>query len=274
MKKLIILFGVFLVAIAGCKDKKTVDFTWLGDASPYNILQDKLKGKVASVTEKSYWAIPKGDKFTKGAKMTRKELDSLAATYDFKAEYDADGFMLSCVTTDENGKTIGKWNMTKTGNEAGREEYRSNDTLKRYVNVRYNDKGRAVLYEVFNAMADTLLQKIEFTGRDHNDTTIIKYLNPRGEVTMQGFEIKNDMGLTVSAEEYGPDGSYRGGMQMKYNDKGFLSELNSLDPGKNIAETYFITYEYDDHGNWVTGIWTTSSDSTAIYSERVYTYFE
>jgi hypothetical protein len=274
MKKLIILLVVILAAVPGCKDKKTADYTWLGDSSPYNILQDKLKGKVASVTEKAYWAVPEGDKFIKGAKMTRKELDSLAATYDFTAVYDADGYMLSCVTTDENDKTIGRWDMTKTGNEAGREEYRSGDTLRRYVNVRYNDKGRAVLYEVFNAIADTLIQKIEFTGRDHNDTTIIIYLNHRGEVTMKGFEITNDMRLTVSAEEYGPDGSYRGGVQMKYNDKGFLSELNSLDPGKNIAETYYITYEYDDHGNWVTGIWTSSHDSMAIFTERVYTYFK
>jgi len=272
MKNLIFLLVVILVAAAGCKDKKTVDYTWLGDSSPYTFMQEKLKGNVATVTEKSYWAVPEGNKFIKGAKMIRRELDSLGATPDFAAVYDAEGFMLSCVTMDENGKTITRYDLTKTNNAAGREEYRSGETLKSYSNIRYNDKGRPVLYEIFNAMSDTLIQKIEFEGRDHNDTTIIRYLNPKGEVTMKGIEITNDMGLIVSAGEYGPDGSYSGGVEMKYNDKGFLSDLIVLDNGRNITETYYITYEYDDHDNWVTSIWTGSNDTVTIFGERTYTY--
>ena len=48
---------------------------------------EKLNGKVESVVEKGYWAVPEGDTLIKGAKVTKHEFDSIGYTSDYKARF-------------------------------------------------------------------------------------------------------------------------------------------------------------------------------------------
>ena len=61
MKKLIFLLALIVFAVASCKEKKPADYTRLGNFTPYQTYMEKLNGKVETVAEKGYWAVPEGD---------------------------------------------------------------------------------------------------------------------------------------------------------------------------------------------------------------------
>jgi hypothetical protein len=273
MKKLIFLFFVIAVAAAGCKEKKTASFTRLGYFTPYQTYMEKLNGKVESVTEKGYWAIPEGDTFVKGAGITKHELDSIGYTYDYKASFDADGDLVSCTTYDENGNVIGTWSLSKENNVLARAEYTSNDTVRYKVHITCDKSGNPVLYEGFNPLADTLLGKNEMKGSDINDTLTVQYYNSKGESDGKSLLFYNELGLLTGFENFKKDGTAGSSYKLDYNDKGFNSEAVFFDKDKNKISAISSTYEYDNMGNWVK-LTCKDDKGFAVICERVYTYFE
>jgi hypothetical protein len=274
MKKLIFLFFVIAVAASGCKEKKPASYTRLGYFTPYQNFMEKLNGKVESVVEKAYWAIPEGDSFIKGAKVTKHDFDSIGWTYDFKAGFDIDGDLVTCSVIDENDKVIYTWTMIKENNKLTRAEYSSDDTVRTFFKITCDEARKPVLFEIFNAKTDTLLQKMKFEGSDRNDTTIIQAYNIKGEARGKGLDIYNELGQLTDAESYNKDGTYSGGLKIKYNDRGFSSETIFFDKDKKVAGTNYFTYEYDEMGNWVRVVCRDIDKGIAIISERTYTYFK
>ena len=273
MKRLIILLALFLFAATGCQEKKPADFTRLGFYTQYQTYMEKLNGKVESVTEKGYWAIPEGDTYVKGARITKKELDSLGFTYDYKAVFDADGDLVSSTTFDENDKVIDIWRLSKINNVIARSEYASDDTVRYKQVITCDEEGNPVLYEGYNALADTLTQKIEVEGSFFNDTMTVKYFNYKGDPGTKILIMFNNLGLLTNVEYYGKDGTPGSSYSFVYNDKGFQSEATFLDKDKIVAGKTYSTYEYDTKGNWVKIIFKDDKGINVI-SERVYTYFE
>lgn len=150
MKKLIFLLALMILAAVACKEKKSAEFTRLGIYTPYQGYMEKLNGKIESVTEKGYWAIPEGDTYIKGARITKKELDSIGYTYEYKAVFDADGDLVSSTTFDENDKVIGVWRLYKVNNLYARSEYISDDTVRFRQVITCDGEGNPVLYEGYN----------------------------------------------------------------------------------------------------------------------------
>jgi len=273
MKKLLFLLAVVLLAAPGCKEKKQAVFTRTGDFSPYGQFEERLNGKVESIIEKAFWAVPQGETFAKGAKVTKHDFDSLGWTYDFIATYDINGDPVSCNVIDENGKTIYRWDGTKADNVLTRADYRTDDTLRIYVKIRCNDKGIPVFYESYDPVTDTLISKVEFENRNYNDTTIVKYFNAKGELSRKQIQVFINNHQT-DYSSFGPDGTYRGGGFAKYNEKGFMSEMTFIDKDKKITDRNIFNYKYDDKGNWVWVLCKDPDKGTTIISERVYTYFK
>ena len=65
MKKILFLLLVIVFAVTSCKNDK-VEYTLLGDGTPYFQYPEKLIGNVKNVTEKNYLALPSGDTYKKG----------------------------------------------------------------------------------------------------------------------------------------------------------------------------------------------------------------
>jgi len=273
MKRLIILLALVLFAAAGCKEKKPADYTRLGFYTQYQTYMEKLNGKVESVTEKGYWALPEGDTFVKGARITKKELDSIGYTYDYKAVFDADGDLVSSTTYDENDKVIDSWSFSKANNLLARAEYTVDDTVRFYTRISCDEEGNPYLYEAYNALTDTLLRKDEMRGFETNDTTIWQYYDSKGEPGSKYLLIFNDLGLMTNYEVHRKDGTPGSSYSFVYNDKGFQSELTFYDKDKIVTGKSSSTYEYDEKGNWVRNIIKDDKGFTVI-CERVYTYFE
>lgn len=273
MKKLILFVALVILAIAACKEKKPAEFTRLGIYTPYQGYMEKLNGKVESVTEKAYWAIPEGEIYVKGAKITKKEFDSIVYAYDFKAVFDADGDLVSSTTFDENDRVIDSWRLYKENNLYVRSEYSYDDTLRFRQVITCDEAGNPVLYEGYNQPADTLSQKIEFKGSYLNDTMTVQFYNYLGVAGSKYLFVFDDQGLLTLFDIYRKDGTLGSSQVLTYNDKGFQSEYTSLDKDKNVTGKTYSNYEYDKRGNWIK---TTTRDEKgfAVISERVYTYFE
>ena len=268
MKRLIILLALVLFAAAGCKEKKPADYTRLGFYTQYQTYMEKLNGKVESVTEKGYWGIPEGDTYVKGAGVTKKELDSLGYTYDYKAIFDADGDLVSSTTYDENGDVIDTWRLFKDNGLLARSEYTSDDTVRYKQVITCDAEGNPVLYEGYNALADTLTQKIKVEGSFLNDTMTVEYFNYKGDPGTKILLMFNDQGLLTRVEYYGKDGTPGSSYDLAYNDKGFNSEFTGYDKDKVLKTKTSSTYEYDEKGNWIKGIFKDDKGFTII-CERV-----
>ena len=273
MKKLTIILVLCLFAAAGCKEEKPADYTRLSFFTPYQTYMEKLNGKVESVTEKGYWAVPEGESYIKGARITLAELDSIGYTNDFKAVFDADGDLVSSTTFDENEDVIDVWNMIKENNLLVRTEYISDDTVRYYQVVTSDAEGNPFLYEYYNALADTLVRKDEITGLETNDTTIWQYYNFKGEPGTKYLLVFNDAGLLTTRQAILKDGTNGSSYALSYNEMGFQSEATFYDKDKNVRSHTLSSYEYDDKGNWVKVICKDDKGFTVI-GERTYTYFD
>jgi len=274
MKRLIYLVVLVLIAAAGCKKKQTDAYTRLGDFTPVSTFQEKLNGKVESVVEKSYWAIPDGDSYILGARLTRHEIDSMKISNDYRAEFDAGGNLVSCTTIDENDDVITRWDMIKVSELITRAELRSGDTLKSYVIINLQDDGLTTLYESFDALTDTLRQRFDQTGTDISDTIRVRGFSPGGELQGSAEYVYNDLGLLTSTDGYGPDGTLEGRMEIEYSETGFMSKVNFTDAEGKIKSLYTLTIEQVDRGNWVRAIFRDHEYDLVFITERVYTYFE
>lgn len=273
MKKLSLLLALVLLAAASCKEKKQADFTLLGAYTPYQGYMEKLNGKVETVTETNFWAIPEGETFTKGKKMTSKELDSLNYTGDFTAKFDKAGNLISCTWYDENKTMLSKWEITRNDNMTGKADYTFKDTVRFHDKLKFDSKGDIIELEEYNTKTDTLIQRVTAEKSMKGDTITYMSFNKNNELSNKGLFIFNDKGLFRGYELYDRNGNYRGGDELTYDDNGTISGIKFLDKDKKVtAENTFIN-RLDAKGNPVSSICKDAA-GFVIVTERVYTYFE
>lgn len=273
MKKLVFLFLVIVFAVAGCKNKKQAEYTVLGYYTPYQMYMEKLNGKVEKVIETNYWAVPDGESYKKGDKMTRKELDSLNYTGDFEATFDEAGDLVSCAIMDENKKIVYKWELTKENNMLARANYTYDDTLRTYQNLKCDEDGDIIEAATFRAVVDTLLNSWVTESNTRGDTVLYKVFNYKGEPTYKTLFLYNDLEQFIGYQGYDKDGNYSGGNELKYDDLGKVSEITFYNKDKEPATGNNFINEYDSRGNWVNVI-CKDKKGFAIIGEREYKYFE
>ena len=273
MKKFLILSILTAFALAGCKEKEPAVYTLLGDYTPYGSYMETLKGRVASVVETNFWAVPEGETYAKGNKMTMKELDSLNYTGDFEAIFDDAGDLVSCTGMDENKKAIWKWELIKENNILAEAYYTYLDTARGHQELECNTEGDIIKISQFPADADTLFNWASVTSTPGGDTVITQWHNYKGEPARRTLNLYNELDLFTGYEAYDKDGNYLNGSQLKYNDRGVSSEITFFNKDKEPASVNHFTYEYDKMGNWIK-IVCKDDKGFVIIGERVYTYFE
>jgi hypothetical protein len=272
MKKLA-YFLLVIVFAAGCKNKQQTDFTIIGEYTPYQTNLEKLNGKVEKITEINYWAVPDGESFKKGAKMTKKQLDSLGYTGDYEATFDNTGRIVSCATLDENKKIANIWEISRESEILARANFTSKDTLRLYEKVKYDKEGNMIEASDFKAGVDTLIERWVGERSVKGDTVVYKKFNYKGEQVVKYVLIYNELKQFLGFKQFDKDGNYAGGNATKYDNLGKMSELVYLDKDKKpVTENIFIN-EYDSRGNWVKQICKDKKGFTII-GERVYKYIE
>ncbi len=274
MKKLVFILLSFALITTACKKQKPAEYTVLGRYTPYENFPEKLVGKVEKITEINYWAIPRGDTYTRGDRLTIKDRDSLNWTNDFEAVYDNSGELVRCIFLDENNLTYRLRELFKENNLTASLKYTRDDTLRYIDKITYNADGDISEISNFSASPDSLLSKGKFIYSPKKDTITEYWSNYRGDPYGKVIEIYNAEGQFIRKEAYDEKGDFAGAVEVRYNDKGKISSLTSYNKDTSIFSTDEMTYEYDTKGNWIKAIVKDSPSGKVVCAERTYSYFE
>lgn len=273
MKKVFTLLFVLICITQGCNKSKPAEYTILGDYTPYGGSIEKMNGKVQKVIEKAYWTVSEKDTIKKGNLITTKERDSLKWSYDYEANFDMAGDLVSCNYFDENNKMIGSWQFFKKDNKLDSVKGTYRDTVNIYQKLKCNDKGIIIEAIQHSINPDTLMYTWVITTNKAGDTVLYTGTDSKGNFDTKVLNLYNEKGQFVSWESFKKDGIFDGSNKVLYDEKGKSSEIINFDKDKKVTDVYHMTYpEYDTKGNWLKAI-TKDTKGHTILTERVYTYY-
>jgi len=274
MKNLILPLTIAALIIFSCTTKKPAGTTILGDGTPYSNSPEIMIGKVKTVVEKNYWAIPEGDSFKKGNRFTKADRDSIGGwTDDFEAEYNMNGILTSCTFLYESGIPSRKIENVIENNLITKMNYLRNDSIKFYDNLKYDEKGFLISGTRFRAEVDTLMLSVNITTNSVGYPTEYQLINSKGESAEKYVQIYDEQNRFLKFNALNKDGIFNSGHEVKYNDKSKVLELKIRDKDNKVTGSNYFTYEYDQKGNWVRAI-VKDDKNHVVIEERSYTYFE
>jgi hypothetical protein len=273
MRKVLFILLAIVITSTGCKNKKSAEYTKLGEYTPYDRLHEKLCGKVEKVTQKIYWVIPDGKTFKKGNLLNTHEHDSANLLYDFEVTFYESGAVKSSVYLDENNKVVRKWELFQENNILTIAKYTCKDTLRVYNKLKCNSNGDIIAASQFRNGVDTLIYSYTYTISRKGDTETLQNYDYRGNPFSKMVAIVDKDGQFLNVSNYNKDGIYTGGHEIILTEKGNLSERYLYDKDKNQTWEYCTGYEYDNYGNWIKVLVKDNKGTMTMY-ERTYTYFE
>lgn len=274
MKKLILPLTIAAVMAFGCTTEKPVRTTTLGDGTPYSSYPEFMVGKVKTLVEKNYWAIPEGTSYKKGNPLNRADRDSLGNwTDDFEVVYDENGVVVACIGLNETGNPIWKNENIIENMLVTKQNIFRKDTLNSYYQFKYGDNGFLLSGTRNRAGVDTLITSFACKTNAMGKLTEIQMFNSKGkpvEKYMYSYDEKNRF---VKFEAYKKDGSINITQDVIYNDKDKVSGLMFKDKDNKVTASNSFTYEYDEKGNWIKAV-AKDDKNHVVIEERSYTYFE
>lgn len=263
---------MIVLMTTACKNRPP-EYTCLGDYTPYNRYPEKLTGKVKEMNETSYWAIPQGDSFKKGNRITVRDRDTLRWTNDFNAFFDEGGNLKSCALLDEKDQTISIWELSVKDKSRTVAKNITNDTIRNWRELNFDENGNLTGISQFKAGTDTLLSRCSVKTSMKRDTVEFWWYNDKNAPVSKHIFIYNGAGDFFRTEAYDRDGVRRASVEAKYNSEDKVSELIFYDRSDKIIADNYFTYEYDKKGNWTKAI-VKGKNGTVIIEERKYTYYE
>jgi len=273
MKKLIPYLTIAALIAFSCTTEKPAGTTILGDGTPYSNSPEIMIGKVKTVVEKNYWAIPEGDSFKKGNRFTKADRDSIGGwTDDFEAVYDENGVIVVCTGKDEKNNPTWKNESIIENKLVSKRNFIRKDTIRYYDQFKYDEKGFLASGSRSRSGVDTLMVSVTIKTNDVGYPTEIQLFNTKGNPTEKYIQTYDDQNRFTKFETIDKDGRTIFSYEVKYNDKSKVSELIVKDKDNNVSSNYF-TYEYDEKGNWVKAI-VKDDKNHVVIEERSYTYFE
>lgn len=274
MKKLNLCVAILVIVAFSCKNEKPAEFTRLGDGTPYSNSPEMMNGKVKSVTEKNYWAIPDGDTFKKGNPLTEADRDSLGGwTEDFEAVFDVNGVIQSCTAMDGTGTQLWKNESIVENGLIVKRSIFITDTLSSYDKYEYGENKFITGGARYRAKLDTLMFSVNVKTNEIGYPVDAQFFNSKGDSTWKNTYNYDAQNNFVSFENFDKTGKRTFAYDVKYNEKNKVSELTLKDKDDKITDVNYITYDYDDKGNWIKGVVKNLKDKVVI-EERTYTYFD
>jgi hypothetical protein len=95
-------------------------------------------GKVKTLVEKNYWALPEGENYKKGKPLSQADRDSLKGwTDDYETVYNENGVIIVCTGLNENGNPIWKNESIIENKLVTKRNLIRKDTLRIYDHFKY-----------------------------------------------------------------------------------------------------------------------------------------
>ena len=273
MKKLFLPLMIIAFIITGFKSDNKPVVTILGDGTPYYIFPEKMLGKVKTVIEKSYWAIPDGNSFKKGIPISSKDRERLGGwPDDIEVNFNNAGELVSCNNMDVHGKTIRIYKVFKEKDGSVRGENFIHDTLDYYDIYKLNKQGNRIGFVRYRPIADTMIGTFDIKPNPSGDIFEYHSVNSKGESLYKLLVLFDKSGQFMRSEGYNKEGVFQFSNEVKYNDKGKLSEITGYDKDKKVFIRSTYTHEYDLKGNSIKIIGKIDNNLVLV-TLRAYTYF-
>lgn len=273
MNKQVLPLAIAAVIIFGCTTEKKSLTTILATGTPYFNSPEIMTGKVRSVVERNYWGIPEGDSYKKGNPLSKADQDSLDWTDNFEAVYDENGVVVVCTGLDEIGNKTWKNESVIENKQLIRMNLIRKDTLRIYDLFEYDDNGFLTSGKRYRAGADTLILSVKIKTNKVGYPTEFQFLNPNDEPIEKYIHIYDEQNRFTTLKVYDKNSFIKYQYEIFYNDKSKVSELQITDVENYNTASNYLTYEYDEKGNWVKAI-VKDDKNHVVIEERSYEYFD
>lgn len=274
MRNLIFPLTITTIIAFGCTNEKSSSTTILGDGTPYSNYPEIMNEKVKTVVEKNFWAIQDGNSLKKGNPLTKADRDSIGGwTDDFEAVYDENGVIIECTGLDETGKSIWKNESIVENKLVVKRNIYRNDTLRIYDQFKYDEQGFLTKGTRYRSGIDTLMISVDIKVNAAGYPVEFQLFNSDNEPIEKYIHTYDELNRFTKLEVFDKNGIINYKHEVKYNDKGKVSDLIITDKDNNITASNYFTYEYDEKGNWVKAI-VKDDKNHVVIEERSYTYFE
>lgn len=273
MKRIIFLSLIISLIIGSCANNKPVEKTLLGMWTDYYLIPNTLKGNVKEVQELNYWAIDKDGKITKGELMTRKDLDSIGSTNNFKAYFDDKGTLTkydllsggnvieSHIGTIENGKCI-RW------------DYKLKDSTSYYIIPEYDNLGQLIGAAGYRPLADTLVNKLVLAYDSKGNCTRFEYFNSKKQKTGYHVCSLDEKGNIIEAKYFNKKDSLTYTLTNIYDKNGsIIKQQTVVEKPKSTGTWDYKDLKFDEHGNWIETYANIDNGKYKIFAERSYIYY-
>ncbi|HLN54729.1 MAG TPA: hypothetical protein VK207_01985 [Bacteroidales bacterium] len=269
MKKTILWIAAILMA-AGCAQKKTEEKTVLGLGTQYYLFPENLKGKVKEMHETNFWATEQDGKFTKGAPMTWKDLDSVGSLKNTIEYFDESGSVVKEENIDENNTV--RYRMVKSSPDKW-ERFRA-DTSYSYIKPELSAAGVLTGLKIYRTGKDTLVQAQVLSYDGNGFLTKLEFFNYKNEKAGTQELTTNKEGLLTNVRFLNGKDSLVQSIAQKFDDNGFMTEQNVdvVKPAEKIIWK-FTPLKFDDHGNWTMEVQDVDNGKFRFITERTYVYY-
>jgi hypothetical protein len=273
MKKTAFIWGLALLVLAGCNQKKTVEMTTLGMWTDYYLIPTLLKGKVKEMKEINYWAVEKDGRIEKGVLMKRKDLDSIGSTPNMSVSFDEKGtpvkidhldgmdIFQSRIATIENGK-LKRW------------DYKIKDSISYYVVPAYDNVGNLTGAAGYRPLVDTLVNKIIITGDVNSKTSKYEYFNQKN--TLTGYHVcsLDSEGHILEAKYFNKSDSLMSVLTNIYDKNGsIIKQVTVIEKPKSTSVWDYKDLKLDEHGNVIEYYSSIDNGKYKIFTERTFVYY-
>ncbi|MFZ5940402.1 MAG: hypothetical protein ACOYXB_07490 [Bacteroidota bacterium] len=266
MRIILLLIGLTLL-IPSCRKS---GFTEMGIFTPYTFNPEKLNGRVRVLTERYYLALPDGNNFSKGPRITLSMRDSISWSNDYVVYFDKNGLITSTSFIDENDKPFSTWNMEISNSRITEATWTDHGVPDTHIRLRYTENGVLNTLEQYRAGSDSLNFRIAFTLDSRDIVTRWDFIRNDGDtIKSYLFRLDGD-GRRTGYQELNRRGRVVIDTKYTYNDRGSTTEQLTFD-GAGIPHVFTYTYTYDQRGNWIRAV--AESDKQTVIAEREILYY-
>ena len=273
MKLKIIPFLIVATIIGSCTQKKPAETTVLGIGTDYDLVPNKLNGKVKEVKELNYWAVEKNGNLTKGDLMSKKDLDSISSTKNLKAYFNEAGLITKYEVLDRENVFQTTLFTIENGRYA-RLEYKIRDSSTYYGIPKYDEKGYLIGGTGYRPAVDTIVNKQVLTHDGKGNITKYEYFNSKDARTAYQISTPDDKGNVLEVKFYDRYDSLRYSIKNIYDAKdNIIRQETSIEKPKSTVTWDYKDLKLDDHGNWIEEQAIIDNGKYKVMIERTYVYY-
>jgi len=259
-----------LIFLTGCSMYGLKNHTTtVGMFTPHVLFPVKYQGQIKELSERIYLAKEVNGKVLIDRPLTIADRKIISWSNDFEVLFDREGLVTQCDILDGEGRILQMYrNQIKSG-KVVRFDIIEKDTLRKYLNFFYDNKGFIDKIESYSYPDNSFLGTEDFTTDENSNITYIQFFDVSGQLEMKFYMDIDDVGRRTAYKQFDKKGNKLAEANVIYNNNGCIKTKTEVDEtGKLNSSNY--EYRYDEKGNWIQCIVNTNNHKLLIIRRYEY----